>query len=513
MKNVKNRPLVDRFIERYLPIRGAKRAKARLSTKIINSYTGADTGRRTLSGYTTAHNDANSDILDSLDMLRQRSRDLEQNNPIAKGILNTKLTNVIGSGLKYHSRINREVLNLSEDQADAWEGKAEQEWGLFWNGKNVDITRTSTGTALLRMAYHQMKMNGDSITLLPRVSVVNHPYRTRLQLIEADRLSNPHRTSDTETLAGGVETDKYGAPIRYHISDRHPGSLYGEDTWRPYNAFGRTTGLRNVIHLYDKRRPGQSRGVPDLHAIIEPLRLLDKYTEAELMAAVVSGMFTVFVETPSGEVDFDISSISEETGQKSSDKDHKMAPGSIVGLAKGEKVHDSNPGRPNAAFDPFFQSIVKQIGVGVEIPFEVLMKHFSSSYSASRAAMLDAWRYFITERAFVVDNYMRPIQEAWMYEAVSSGRLIAPGYFTDPLIRMAYLGSEFRGPAKGHLDDEKEASAAKIRMESKLTTLAEETAELTGGDWEKNHKQQVKERNKQLKDGLIVEETTDGNAK
>ncbi len=48
--------------------------------------------------------------------------------------------------------------------------------------------------------------------------------------------------------------------------------------------------------MQDWERPGQRRGVPVLAPVIEALKQLGRYTDAELVAAVVSGLFTVFVK-------------------------------------------------------------------------------------------------------------------------------------------------------------------------------------------------------------------------
>lgn len=54
-------------------------------------------------------------------------------------------------------------------------------------------------------------------------------------------------------------------------------------------------GERQVYHIMNRIRPGLTRGVPYLAPVIETLKQLDKYSEAEIMSAVVSAMFTVFV--------------------------------------------------------------------------------------------------------------------------------------------------------------------------------------------------------------------------
>lgn len=70
----------------------------------------------------------------------------------------------------------------------------------------------------------------------------------------------------------------------------------------------------------------------------------------------------------------------------------ELSPGAVVDLNEGEKAHDMNPGRPNTAFDGFVIAICRQIGAALEIPYELLVKCFNSSFTASRGALLEAWK-------------------------------------------------------------------------------------------------------------------------
>lgn len=499
--------LLDRLVGFVSPVAGAKRLRARLAMEALGSYTGASKSRRSLKEWNTFGHDADSDILPDLATLRDRSRDLVRNHPLAGGAIKTKVTHVVGTGFRLQSRIDRDVVNLTEEAADALEATIEREWRLFFDTKDLDISRTLTGNGLTQMVYQQSKENGDVFVLLPLKKLPGATYARRLQVIEADRICNKDNVIDTDTLSGGIEKDESGAPVNYHILDVHPGKMMSAkaNTWKTIPAFGEKTGLRNIIHLYKPTRPGQSRGVPDLAPVIELFKQLSRYTEAEIMAAVISGFFTVFIESEhggGGNAPFTYSNMGDETGQTGSDKDMKLGNGLIMELNPGEKIHDSNPGRPNANFDPFVMAILRQIGCGLEIPFEILIKHFTASYSAARAALLEFWAYVKSERQWLVENFLQIVFEIWMYEAVASGRISAPGFFADAGIRKAYCGCVFVGPAKGQINEQNEVKAAVERVNAGLSTLAHETTELTGQDWERNHKQQAKEKKMRIADGL-----------
>jgi len=499
---------IDRAINYVDPVRGKARLVARVQTAAASeSWTGASKSRRSMKNFNASNTDADGDILDDRDTLVQRSKDLQRNAPIAGGAINTVCTNVVGLGLKMKSRIDREILIMTDDEAEAWENLAEREFSLFADSKNCDIRRTLDFFDLQELAFRSALSDGDVFCNLPFSAIDNWPYTLRLQLIEADRVSNPRLTLNNAELAGGIAKDRDGAPIGYWITSRHPGSVYLDAKpieWKLLPAFGKETGRRNILHLFQQARIGQSRGVPYLAPVIEPLKQLERYTESELMAAVISSAFTVFVKTENGETSF---LETEEVGAgAASNDDYNLASGAIVGLAKGESIDIANPGRPNPSFDPFVQAILRQVGVVLELPYEVLIKQFVSSYSAARGAMLDAWKFYNKRRYWLARNFCQPVYEAFLEEAISLGRISAPGFFSDPLIRKAYAGTEWTGSSPGSIDPLKEVNAAKQRIALEISTRSRETQELTGADWEKVHKQTVKEHKIMDADGILIQE-------
>ena len=281
--------------------------------------------------------------------------------------------------------------------------------------------------------------------------------------------------------------------MAYWILDQHPGAIgwtAGNNKSQRYAAFGAQTGRRNVLHPFDRLRPDQNRGVPYLATVLESLKQLDRFTEAELMAAVITSMYTVFIKSETGDTTMGPATPAEAPVQEGQ---VTLGTGKVVGLAPGEDVVFPASPRPNSAFDPFVTSILRQVGVALELPFEILIKHFTSSYSAARAALLEAWKFYKNRRNFLALRFCQPIYEAWMDEAVTLGRVKAPGYFADPLLRRAYLSADWIGDAPGSIDPLKEGQAAKLRVDEGFSSLTLETMELTGRNWNDVHPQRVRE--------------------
>ena len=125
------------------------------------------------------------------------------------------------------------------------------------------------------------------------------------------------------------------------------------------------------------------------------------------------------------------------------------------------------------------------------------MKAFNASYSASRAALLEAWKAFKMRREWFVGDFCKPVYEVWLTEAVALGRIQAPGFFSDPVIREAWLGSEWIGPSQGQLDPTKEIDAEIKAVEHGFSTHEQSTIKLNGGSWDANMRQ-IADENKRI---------------
>lgn len=458
------------------------------------------------------------DVHDHLQTLREKNRDLFMGIPIATGAIKTMRTNIVGSGLRLKSKINFEHLGISEINAKKIQKDIEREFSLWADSTDCDIERLDNFYELQQLAFLSWLQSGDVLATLPTTQRNNMPYDLRIRLIEADRLSTPFG-ADNQNIIGGVETNSQGEVVAYHFCKHHPlAALQPDNEWERVDAYGKYTGRRNVIHVMNRERIGQLRGVPFLSPVISSLKQLGRYMDAELVAAVVSGLFTVFIEKDSdadileGEVNDSGFGDSIPHDQRLYDvpNNFEMGSGSILDLNKGEKAVTATPGRPNSGFDPFMIAICRQIGAALEIPYEILVKHFTSSFSASRGALMEFWKMVRMYRGWLSADFCQPIYEEFLCEAVAKGRISAPGFFADPMIRKSYCGAQWYGPAQGLINPAQEVNAAISRVKSGFSTAERESMEMTGTDHEENMRQRKTEA------GLMMEVQNieqDGNEK
>lgn len=491
------------------------------------SDAGASVDRRSMKGFTARSSSPNEDINWNSYTLRQRGRMLVMSSPVAASAIKTNKTKVVGTGLMLKSNIDATFLGLSPETAKAWQKNVEREFALWASKKqNCDAIGVNSFTGLQQLAVQSWLANGDVFALFKHYDPTPlNPYSLRIHMLEADRICTPFKSQrvpgmwitdgvnprNSNPIYDGVEVNKNTGMVEaYHICSVYPNQLVyeaGKVKWTRVKAYGTQTGLPNILQIIDTERPEQYRGVTYLAPVIESLLNISRYTQSELMAALVQSFFTAWIttETNPAEIPFNEASYGADDNPElppdrnisNNSNEYEMGPGTITHLKDGEKITFGNPNIPTPGFDTFVKVICKEIGSALEIPCEILLKEFNASYSASRAALMEAWEAFRIRRAWLVNMFCQPVYEVWLSEAVAIGRIKAPGFFTDPAVREAYCAAQWLGPVQGHLDPTKEVKADILAVQHAFKTHEQVTREYGGGDWGENV-ERLKDENKEL---------------
>lgn len=450
---------------------------------------------------------ADSDLIPELTAIVRRARDLERNHGVAGGARQTILDNVLGCGLWLAPTPNYIALGKDRKWATDWRRGVKSKWRLWAEERYCDAAETLTLDGLATLMFNGAWLNGDGLALPLWMPRTGYPAATTLQVIEADRLSNPNGAADGPKLRGGVAINEYGAPQGYWIRNAHPGERF----WYMNGDVGRWTfipaytpwGRRRVIHAPNERtRAAQSRGVPALAGVLQQFKVLGDYQQAELKSAVVNAMVALVTESSIGQdglvelLSSDPNALSKYVeGLNSRGRSAINFTGAqIIPLVTGEKFSSFSPGRPSTAYEPFVTTVFRHIATGLNIPYELLMKDFSkTNYSSARASLLEAWRFFIGRRNWLAQTFYQAAYELWLEEMVQRGDIEAPGFYDN---KAAYCRARWIGPGRGWVDPYKEAQAAQLRMDIFVSSLEDECAE-QGKDWEEVL-EQIAEENARL---------------
>lgn len=469
----------------------------KLEAKPMAGYSegGASLTKKTLKTWQPLHLSARSDIDANLNLLRNRSASLAINSPIGQAAIKTSLTGTINSGLKLYPRIKAEELGLSEEEGRAWTRKVKLEFELWAKSISCDFYRRNNFYEMQQIAYQNSLMDGDCFCLFRRrLPTEENPYTLKLQLIEAGRVSNPNEAGFSgleargETkgsrIVNGIEVNREGRMEAIWISNRlwNEPSINGELYWQRVKVYGETG--QNVLHICRDSRIEQFRGEPYLSPVIETLKQISRFTEAELTSAINKAFFSMFFTQTLGNLTNN--QILGASDEPCLDVDeYRVENGMMVALPAGIDVKsiDNSSSQNTFAFDKFINNLIGQIAAGINLPSELLLKKFQSSYSASKAALLQAEEEFRQRReAFIID-FCTPVYENFLMEAIASGRIEAEGYFENPLKRMLWSRADWLVEGNHYLDPVKEIQAAEKRIALGISTRQKETAELVGGDF------------------------------
>lgn len=529
--------IIDKAIATVAPVTARNRAVARMQLQAVEQlevlasgrpsgtygtnpetkWRGASRLMRSMSRWLPSLGSAYTDTppLERARMIA-RSNDAYRNHLVAGAAIVRMRTNIVGTGLFPHATVNARALGLTDDAADELNARLDAAFSTWAeNPLECDIEATLDFYQIQGLALVSALLGGDCFALTPmRKPATFSSWELKVQLIDGARVQNPIGSPDTPTLREGMELDLGGFPLAVWIYNRHPGdSLLTPEMLeaKRYEVFGRRTGRRRVLQVWaDKDRIGSVRGVPILAPILEPLQQLETYSRSELMAAVVSSLFTVFLKRSDAGLDSDLAPMAGITGEadihesardSAAEKSIELSAGAIMELPEGLEPVFANPGRPNAQYDPFFKAIVAQIGARLEIPSDVLMLQYNTSYSAARAAMLEAYRAFTMRREWMVRQFCEPIRNLWLDEAVATGVIDAVGY-SDPERRAAYASAMWVGPARGAMNELQEVNAAKARIDANLSNETTEAAAMLGQSWLGLHATRVRERRIARRDSI-----------
>lgn len=474
------------------------------------AYFAASREARELKSWTPRLESADAELFGEAGAMASRAYDLERNNGIATGVIRTISDNVVGTGIRLCARPDYVAMGKDKAWADKWSRITEAKFRTFANNTSFDAAEHHTFGGMTVMQLRVALLSGDA-TAIP-LWMPGRPgvkWATCVQSVDPARLTNPISTilPFTSSIGGnqilpngnvvrnGIEIAPTGAPVAYWVRKTHPGDVFAFGmtqafTWERIPAktdFGR----RRFLHLFEKLRPGQSRGRSILAGVMGAFKMLDHYQRTELQTVVAHSMIAGFIETPlEGEDIAALYGSPEKFIESRNEWEVKMQGSSIIPLHPGDKMNAFLPTRPNSAYSAFVEAVLRYIGTGLNLPYELLMKDFSkTNYSSARAALLEAWRYFLSMRDWLSTYWATPIYELWLEEAINIGEIEAPDFYEN---RAAYCACVWIGPGRGWIDPLKEAQASDTRLKSGISTLENEANE-QGDDWEQIMQQRARE--------------------
>lgn len=489
-----------------------------------DGYEGASRISVELASYRPETRSADQDIRPAKRMADARSRDLSRNDAKIQSGINIRKDGIVGAHFMCNPVPNS--LRLFGKEDTKWEDEHSDEVAdLFYaaaegDGCWLDAGRRMTLTEMVRLAIEQHTVHGEVLATAEWIRTKNRPFNTAIQMVDVDRLSTPYQIIDPK-ISMGVEMGFWDEPVAYHIRLSHPSDYYrGLDAtnWKRVPA-EKDWGRKQVIHIYEQHRPGQTRGIGTMVAAIPEMKMSRQFREIVLQNAILNATYAATVESdldPAaifarlGGTDFSPQRIQEALeGYMSA---HYQVLGSLVGgsnnlkmggvkiphLPPGSKLHLQGAGQGGPLGSEFEAALDRGMAAAFGVSYEQFSKDYTkTNYSSGKMASVETYKAMMSIKRAIADRFASTVYRLWYEEALNKGmfttvRRNMPSFY-EGFNADWYCAAEWVGASRGQVDELKETQAAILRVNNGLSTRQDEAARL-GKNWRRIFAQMKKER-------------------
>lgn len=461
------------------------------ASALASDYEGAATGRR-MSTWGTSTSGPNATLFSNSRTLRSRSRELIRNNPLVDGGVDTFVANLIGSGIfpRWHlddAKLKKTVQELWSD----WVEEADFYELCDFYGLQALVSRGLIDAGEVLVRFKVRPPHEDLAVPL------------QLQVLEADHLDETFNSVNPQTgneIRMGIEVDKEGRRVAYHLWPEHPGETY---FYR--SSFDRVrVSADEIIHVFRPLRPGQMRGRPWLTSIIVKLHELDQYEDAELVRKKTAAMFGGFITdyVPAG---VDPTAYLGRNAGKDANSAPVIAlePGTFPQLPKGKDVKFSQPVDVGQTYEVWIKQQLREIAAGWGITYEQMTGDLSGvNYSSIRAGLLEFRRRCAQLQTQTISFQMcRPTARKWLDLAALKGAISIRDYLQN---KRQYRRITWRPDGWPWVDPVKDQLADQMSVRNGFESRAQVIAR-RGGDIETVDREQAEDNDRADKLGLVYD--------
>lgn len=450
--------------------------------------------------------------------LRARSWQSYLESEITQTVIGKLAKWVVGSGLRLQAEPDELILPEDEVVGTDEVKKIEALFRLVANAPICDHSGNDNLHELAKSAYINAIVGGDVLCIIRTRNGVN-----TVQLIDGAHLSSfAAKAKNGNEVKYGVEVDKYGKHVAYHVRDVN-GRTVRVAAYDPGGKF------RMAFLIYGlKYRLSEVRGVPLISVVLETLKKLDRYKEAVVGSAEEVAKIPYFIrhktnstgENPLLKQIVQAQNIgvgpAKETevvnGDTFATKVATTTKKMVFNMPTDSEIDTVSPHNSELNFKDFFTSNFEFVCSALQIPPEVAMSMYNSNYSASRAAIKD-WEHSLkVDRKSFSDKFYQPYYKLFLTTQVLNGMVSLPLYIDailqgDIIKCLAYQNARFIGANVPNIDPLKEVMAVRKMLGNDNIPLIthEDAAEiLSTGDWNSF----IKKYQKELEDSGMTAESS-----
>jgi lambda family phage portal protein len=421
-----DRPLnaLDRLIGWFSPASGLSRARDRA---VLAYYEAAKPdGKRK---YSRDRRGPNALVASAAVPLRTQMRHLERNHDLTVGAINVLVNNVVGPqgiGVEFQPRRADGSIHTEYAQqlAAAW-----RDWCA-----RPEVTAMHSWSKAQRLVARTWFRDGECFAqrLLGKVDYLDHGTRVpySLELFEPDLVPHEFTSDQGKRVRQGVELNAWNRPVAYWVFRNHPGeafSLAGGGATQTVLSQGdlKRIPADRMLHLADRQRIGQVRGVTRFASVINRIADIKEYEDAERIAAKVAASLTAYVKRHAPEGEGYTPAVDEQGNLLP--RDIKLEAGMIIDtLAVGEEIGLIDSKRPNPNLITFRNGQLRAFAAGISASYSSVSRNYDGTYSAQRQEMVEQWTHYAALTDDFVTGFVAPVVADFVIAANASGVVRRP---------------------------------------------------------------------------------------
>ncbi len=374
-------------------------------------------------GWTSTNYSGDAILRGQLDIVRARSRDLCSNEPYFRRFLGLCEENVIGpDGISLQMRVIEKDTKEGVVMDESANRMIEAAWYKWTKKRNCTLNQRDSLIALEQIALRTVARDGE--IFIRKIRGAKNDFRFALQMIEADHVDTRHNEEFTNGnyIRMGIEYDANDIVIAYHILKRHPGDYAYQSG---INQQRIRIPASDMVHLFVRERPSQSRGIPWGASSMTRSKMLSGYEQAELVAARAGASKMGFFTSPDGQGYTGDGEGLDSDGNKVTITE--ADPGTFEQLPAGVDFKAFDVDHPSSAFESFTKRILRGITTGFGVGYNALTNDYEGvNYSSLRQSHLTERDYWRKLQSWMIENLLGEIFSDWLLMSITSGQLQLP---------------------------------------------------------------------------------------
>ncbi len=351
---------------------------------------------RLFADWTIPADDINKELEQALTPVRQRARELEQNNDLARRYLQLVEIHTIGpNGMRLQVRGR-----LTNGRPDTRGNQRIETAFSAWGRKgSCEITGRYSWRDVERLVVRTVARDGECLLRLHKVGRSINTDAFAVEVINPQMLDHTHegKRQNGNRIILGVEVDGNSRPVAYYLRK-------GSDAQKHERV-----PAGQMLHIYRPDRPEQQRGMTWMASAMVTMHMLERYQESAIVAAREGANKMGFFTSQDGGMDGIASE--ESPGEFYSESEA----GVLGVIPAGYTFQSYDPTYPHDLYETFMRANLRTIAQALNVSYHALTGDLTAvNFSSIRAGTLEDREHWMVVQDWLRTNLHEPVYLRWL---------------------------------------------------------------------------------------------------